>query len=344
MSPRVNRREFVLSGAAAVAAAPCARPTRRDARRRRPRPGAGACRPGRPSGRSWSRPATATSTRTADPMTGVVKAFRMITGGARRARRRHRGRQPLRARPGRDQRRLRRPAERRRRRAAGLVLHARAEEARRRRGVPRGRAHAVAGREGRHGAHRPPPAGRQGRPGLRAPPGLHDRGRPQHRDVAEALARMEAADRAGALSSIPIKRSAGRPTRRRSRWCARASSSSTTSGAPSTATALGPKGEICGVTTTSGMAWKIPGRVGDSPILGAGLYVDNEVGAAGSTGRGEANLYGLCSFLVVEDMRRGHVAQGRRHGGAQAHPGQHRSRSGCSTRRATRASRSTSTS
>ncbi len=68
---------------------------------------------------------------------------------------------------------------------------------------------------------------------------------------------------------------------------------------------LGPKGEICGVTTTSGLAWKIPGRVGDSPILGAGLYVDNEVGAAGSTGRGEANLFNLTSFLVVEHMRRG---------------------------------------
>jgi N4-(beta-N-acetylglucosaminyl)-L-asparaginase len=65
------------------------------------------------------------------------------------------------------------------------------------------------------------------------------------------------------------------------------------------------KGDVCGVTTTSGMAWKIPGRLGDSPILGAGLYVDNEVGAAGSTGRGEANLYGLCSFLIVEEMRRG---------------------------------------
>jgi N4-(beta-N-acetylglucosaminyl)-L-asparaginase len=65
------------------------------------------------------------------------------------------------------------------------------------------------------------------------------------------------------------------------------------------------QGDVCGVTTTSGLAWKIPGRVGDSPILGAGLYVDNEVGAAGSTGRGEANLYGLCSFLIVENMRRG---------------------------------------
>jgi N4-(beta-N-acetylglucosaminyl)-L-asparaginase len=65
------------------------------------------------------------------------------------------------------------------------------------------------------------------------------------------------------------------------------------------------KGEVCGVTTTSGLAWKIPGRVGDSPILGAGLYVDGEVGAAGSTGRGEANLFGLCSFLIVEQMSQG---------------------------------------
>jgi len=64
-------------------------------------------------------------------------------------------------------------------------------------------------------------------------------------------------------------------------------------------------GEVSGVTTTSGLAWKIPGRVGDSPILGAGLYVDGDVGAAGSTGRGEANLFNLCSFLIVEEMRRG---------------------------------------
>jgi N4-(beta-N-acetylglucosaminyl)-L-asparaginase len=68
---------------------------------------------------------------------------------------------------------------------------------------------------------------------------------------------------------------------------------------------ISPKGEICGVTTTSGLSWKIPGRVGDSPVLGAGLYVDGEVGAAGSTGRGEANLYNLSSYLIVESMRRG---------------------------------------
>lgn len=68
---------------------------------------------------------------------------------------------------------------------------------------------------------------------------------------------------------------------------------------------INAKGEICGVTTTSGLAFKIPGRAGDSPILGAGLYVDGDVGAAGSTGRGEANLYSLTSYLIVENMRRG---------------------------------------
>ena len=65
------------------------------------------------------------------------------------------------------------------------------------------------------------------------------------------------------------------------------------------------RGEACGVTTTSGLAWKIPGRVGDSPILGAGLYVDGTIGAAGSTGRGEANLFNLSSYLIVEMMRQG---------------------------------------
>ncbi|MBC5801261.1 MAG: N(4)-(beta-N-acetylglucosaminyl)-L-asparaginase [Candidatus Eremiobacteraeota bacterium] len=68
---------------------------------------------------------------------------------------------------------------------------------------------------------------------------------------------------------------------------------------------INARGDLCGVTTTSGLAWKIPGRVGDSPIIGAGLYVDNEVGAAGSTGRGEANLYGVNSMFIVERMRAG---------------------------------------
>jgi len=64
-------------------------------------------------------------------------------------------------------------------------------------------------------------------------------------------------------------------------------------------------GDLVGVTTTSGLSYKIPGRVGDSPIIGAGLYVDNDVGAAGSTGRGEANLQNCSSFLIVEQMRAG---------------------------------------
>lgn len=68
-------------------------------------------------------------------------------------------------------------------------------------------------------------------------------------------------------------------------------------------------GNISSVTTTSGLAFKIPGRVGDSPIIGAGLYCDNEVGAAGSTGRGEANLETLASFLIVERMRHGDSPQ-----------------------------------
>jgi N4-(beta-N-acetylglucosaminyl)-L-asparaginase len=68
---------------------------------------------------------------------------------------------------------------------------------------------------------------------------------------------------------------------------------------------LDTHGDLGCTTTTSGLSWKIAGRVGDSPILGAGLYLDNEVGSAGSTGVGEANLLNLSSFLVIEGMRRG---------------------------------------
>ena len=64
-------------------------------------------------------------------------------------------------------------------------------------------------------------------------------------------------------------------------------------------------GDISSITTTSGLAWKIPGRVGDSPIIGAGQYTDNEIGAAGSTGRGESNIKVCGGFLTVEGMRRG---------------------------------------
>ena len=68
---------------------------------------------------------------------------------------------------------------------------------------------------------------------------------------------------------------------------------------------INAQGEISSVTTTAGVAWKIPGRVGDSPIVGAGEYTDNEIGAAGSTGLGEANIMVCGGFLTVEHMRRG---------------------------------------
>jgi N4-(beta-N-acetylglucosaminyl)-L-asparaginase len=67
--------------------------------------------------------------------------------------------------------------------------------------------------------------------------------------------------------------------------------------------AVDGRGNLSGVTTTSGLSYKIPGRVGDSPIIGAGLYVDNEVGSAGSTGRGEAVIKNCGAFAAVELMR-----------------------------------------
>jgi N4-(beta-N-acetylglucosaminyl)-L-asparaginase len=69
--------------------------------------------------------------------------------------------------------------------------------------------------------------------------------------------------------------------------------------------AVDPAGNLAGVTTTSGLSYKIPGRVGDSPIIGAGLFVDNEVGAAGATGRGEAVILNAGAFSIVEHMRGG---------------------------------------
>ena len=85
--------------------------------------------------------------------------------------------------------------------------------------------------------------------------------------------------------------------------------------------ALNAKGEMSGTTTTSGMAWKIAGRVGDSPIIGAGVYVDQDVGAAGSTGRGEENI------RIAGRIHRGkyaarNVAEGRVFGCGEALPDQ----------------------
>jgi N4-(beta-N-acetylglucosaminyl)-L-asparaginase len=65
------------------------------------------------------------------------------------------------------------------------------------------------------------------------------------------------------------------------------------------------KGELSACTTTSGLSWKIPGRVGDSPIIGAGMYCDNDAGAAGATGRGEAVIHACGAFQAVQHMARG---------------------------------------
>jgi len=69
--------------------------------------------------------------------------------------------------------------------------------------------------------------------------------------------------------------------------------------------AANEKGEVSGTTTTSGLAWKIPGRVGDSPVIGAGLFVDGDVGGAGSTGKGEENIKISGGHTIVEMMRKG---------------------------------------
>jgi len=73
--------------------------------------------------------------------------------------------------------------------------------------------------------------------------------------------------------------------------------------------ALDTQGRLSGACTTSGMAWKLRGRVGDSPIIGAGLYVDGDVGAATSSGVGEEVIRNVGSFLVVELMRQGRTPQ-----------------------------------
>src|SRR3989475_11765097 len=69
--------------------------------------------------------------------------------------------------------------------------------------------------------------------------------------------------------------------------------------------ALNDKGEMSNCTTTSGLAWKLPGRVGDSPIIGAGCYTDQDVGSAGATGSGEENIKVAGAHAIIENMRKG---------------------------------------
>jgi N4-(beta-N-acetylglucosaminyl)-L-asparaginase len=72
---------------------------------------------------------------------------------------------------------------------------------------------------------------------------------------------------------------------------------------------LAPNADLGCCTTTSGLAFKIPGRIGDSPLIGCGLYCDNSIGSAGATGRGEAAILSGGSWLIVERMRSGDTAQ-----------------------------------
>ncbi len=73
--------------------------------------------------------------------------------------------------------------------------------------------------------------------------------------------------------------------------------------------AIDEKGDLCGACSTSGLAFKMPGRVGDSPIIGAGMYVDNEIGGACATGVGELVMKIVGSFMIVELMRQGNTPQ-----------------------------------
>ncbi|MGD2152919.1 MAG: N(4)-(beta-N-acetylglucosaminyl)-L-asparaginase [Gemmatimonadales bacterium] len=73
--------------------------------------------------------------------------------------------------------------------------------------------------------------------------------------------------------------------------------------------AVDTAGNVAGITSTSGLSYKIPGRIGDSPIIGAGLYVDNDVGAAGATGRGEDVIKSCATYYIVSRMREGRTPQ-----------------------------------
>jgi len=73
--------------------------------------------------------------------------------------------------------------------------------------------------------------------------------------------------------------------------------------------AVDSNGDVAGITSTSGMSYKIPGRIGDSPVIGAGLYVDNSIGAAGATGRGEDVIKSCASYYIVLRMGEGRSPQ-----------------------------------
>ena len=258
-----------------------------------------------------------------------------------RARRADRGRQHLRAGSRGRQRRLRRPAQRRRRRAARrLAACTGRASARAAVAAPGGRAHARRWWPGRSWT-RPTITCSWGK-------GAQDFARQlgftieddlNTRELAQAVAGVEAAHRPRATTSTPRSaRGVGAQVTPRDDG-ARACIDPQHVYGTINCNGVNAKGEICGVTTTSGLAWKIPGRVGDSPILGAGLYVDGEVGRRGLH-RAAARRTSTTSprYLIVEEMRRGRHPKDAGMEALQAHPAPTPSRSGCSTPGAARTS------
>jgi len=128
-------------------------------------------------------------------------------------------------------------------------------------------------------------------PGWQAPDAKRDENKPQSELWRERV--MQLAERAGGLGIEPESRMAAV---HRVLF-------------PPTGTihcsALSEKGEMSGITTTSGLAFKLPGRCGDSPIIGAGCYTDQDVGSAGATGSGEENIKVAGAHTIVENMRHG---------------------------------------
>jgi N4-(beta-N-acetylglucosaminyl)-L-asparaginase len=151
--------------------------------------------------------------------------------------------------------------------------------------------------------HRPSPAGGRGRAAFRAQHGVRDRSRPQHRALAREVARVEAAHRPRPLPRPKKRVQAGEAASQR--MVAEGLLDRHRRFGTINCDGVSRRARCAASRRPAGLAFKIPGRVGDSPILGAGLWVDNEVGAAGSTGRGEANLYNLSSRMIVEELRRG---------------------------------------
>ena len=199
-------------------------------------------------------------------------------------------------------RRLRRHPERGGRRPARRLRHGRPDDAGRRRRRARGRQDAR--RRSRGSSWSGPTASSssaRGR-GSSRPRTASRRGPPDGED-AEDLALLERAP----LGHRRLDRGRrAKPRTRTSRSSSRSTATRTSARrGRSTCPSAAPKGDLAGVTTTSGLFFKIPGRVGDSAVVGAGVYSENGVGSCGSTGRGEANLVTCGSHTVVEFLRQG---------------------------------------